>query len=213
MLAEMDTGRISELLKPFLGGEQLSEIRISLISAYLDLLMKWNARMNLTAVRDPEQIVQRHFGESLFAARQLQLWRPDATSLADLGSGAGFPGLPIKMWDPKLNLTLIESHEKKATFLREAVRTLEMTDAQVLNARAQSVSIRADIVTLRAVEAFDQTLPVAAGLLNDHGALLLLIGSAQVSKAVSRLPELSWTEPEPIPLSDNRVILRGTRKP
>src|SRR5258708_6259265 len=159
----MDTERIRELLKPFLDPEELSADQVALVSTYLDLLLKWNARMNLTAVRDPEQIVQRHFGESFFAARHLQARHPDATSLADLGSGAGFPGLPIKIWDPKLNLTLIESQQKKAVFLREAVRTLELKETEVLNARGESLGAdtKADIVTRRAVESFSLALPAA----------------------------------------------------
>src|SRR5258708_38703951 len=201
----MDTERIRELLKPFLDPEELSADQVALVSTYLDLLLKWNARMNLTAVRDPEQIVQRHFGESFFAARHLQARHPDATSLADLGSGAGFPGLPIKIWDPKLNLTLIESHQKKAVFLREAIRTLELEakDAQVLNARAESLGAdtKADIVTPRAVESFAQALPAAAGLLNDRGSLIILIGSAQTEMALSPLPGLSWLAARPSPTS------------
>ncbi len=209
----MEAARIRELLKPFLGAEQLSDDQAALVSTYLDLLLKWNAKINLTAVRDPDQIIQRHFGESFFAARHLSGWCPDATSLADMGSGAGFPGLPIKLWNPMLNLSLIESQQKKAVFLREAIRTLGLIAAQVVDARAEAVHMTADVVTLRAVEAFEQALPVAANLLNERGSLILLIGAAQTERAVSLLPNLSWFMPQPLPLSDNRVILCGARKP
>ena len=96
----MEISHIVELLAPYLEGESLSPVQLQQITTYLDGLMKWNARMNLTAVRDPEQIVTRHFGESLFAARHLF---PDAvavSTLADVGSGAGFPGLPIAIARP-----------------------------------------------------------------------------------------------------------------
>ncbi len=79
------------------------------LSLYLDLLLKWNARTNLTAIRDPEEIVRRHFGESLFTAAHL----PAAQTLLDFGSGAGFPGLPIALFLPQLRVTLAESQNKK----------------------------------------------------------------------------------------------------
>src|SRR6202022_891918 len=90
------------------------------LSTYLDLLLKWNARTNLTAIREPEEIVRRHFGESLFAGRQLGTCK----TLLDFGSGAGFPGVPIQLLRPEIQVTLAESQNKKATFLRELVRTL-----------------------------------------------------------------------------------------
>ena len=84
---------------------------------YLDLLLRWNAQVNLTAVRDPEAIVTRHFGESLFAAQVLlHWWRSACATLADVGSGAGFPGIPMKLFTPELELTLIESHRRKLRF-------------------------------------------------------------------------------------------------
>jgi 16S rRNA (guanine527-N7)-methyltransferase len=217
------------------------------ISTYIDILLHWNARINLTAIRDPEQIVTRHFGESLFAARHLfrdagrqgktgkKTSAPFASSVvkdfdidlandqrrttndvrvADLGSGAGFPGLPIKLWAPHISLTLIESNHKKATFLREVTRALTLTDVNIQTARAESLAGTAfDVVTLRAVERFESTLPVAASLLAPGGRLTLLIGSAQADQARSALPNLSWSAPKPVPLSRSRVLLVAERKP
>ena len=112
---------IASLLAPY-----LVEVPASILpqlSTYLDLLLKWNARTNLTAIRDPEEIVRRHFGEGLFVATQLD---PDTTTLLDFGSGAGLPGLPIALLRPDIQVTLAESQNKKATFLREVVRTLNL---------------------------------------------------------------------------------------
>ena len=126
--------RIAALLAPYLGGCSLSDAQLAQLATYLDLLLRWNARINLTAVRDPEQIVTRHFGESLFAARRLypagRKLEPGTWKLFDLGSGAGFPGLPIKIWAPALQATLLESNQRKATFLRELVRALQLTDSR-----------------------------------------------------------------------------------
>src|SRR3989442_13306046 len=135
----MQSDRIAELLQPFLP-VPLVESQLQAISTYIDILLRWNARINLTAVRQPEHIVTRHFGESLFAARHLfpnprvrtdapaagpqheRSERLPALSVFDIGSGAGFPGLPLKIWAPEIHLTLIESNHKKASFLREVIR-------------------------------------------------------------------------------------------
>ncbi len=176
MLASMDSDRIAALLEPFLGGEPVSPRLLAQLQAYLDLLLRWNARINLTAVRDPEQIVTRHFGESLFAARILRDDGAFATglpvSLADVGSGAGFPGIPIKLFAPDIHLTLIESQNKKSTFLKEVIRTLELENAEVYPGRAEHWGKTAQIVTMRAVERFDSVLPVAASLGNQRWAAL-----------------------------------------
>lgn len=205
----MDASRIRELLAPFCAG--LTDIRATQLSAYLDLLLKWNSKMNLTSVREPEQIVRRHFGESLFAAGIIDFNCGDARSLADVGSGAGFPGIPIKILIPAVRLTLIESQQKRATFLREVIRTLSLPDAEVANARAEGLTLRADVVTLRAVESFEQVLRVAENLVATRGSLVLLIGAPQAEKAVSLLPTFQWREAQAIPQSERRVVLLGTR--
>jgi 16S rRNA (guanine527-N7)-methyltransferase len=186
----MNAARIAELLAPFIG-EHDAPALFANISTYIDILVRWNARINLTAIRDPEQIVTRHFGESLFLARNLFVGTAAVPStLADLGSGAGFPGIPIKLWAPSIALTLIESNHKKAAFLREIARSLTLTDIDIQNARAETLPPAAfDVVTLRAVERFEGALPVAARLLKPQGRLALLIGSAQISQARSLLPD------------------------
>ena len=143
MLAAMDADRIAALLGPFLGGTPLSPHLAAQLQAYLALLLRWNARINLTTVRDPEQVVTRHFGESLFAARLLRdagaftAQAGNAATLADVGSGAGFPGIPTKLFVPEVELTLIESQNKKATFLREVIRTLGIEGTEVFCGRAE----------------------------------------------------------------------------
>lgn len=207
----MDPVRIAELLEPFLA-TSLSSGQLAYISIYIDLLIRWNARINLTAVREPDQIVTRHFGESLFAARQL-FPDPSATGrVVDVGSGAGFPGLPLKLWAPGLELTLSESSNKKATFLREIVRGLTLTNVNVFAGRAEDLPpASAGLVTLRAVERFESVLPVAARLVASAGRLALLIGESQVRGARELLPAFRWQQPIPVPLSAARVLLIGVR--
>jgi 16S rRNA (guanine527-N7)-methyltransferase len=200
---------IAELLAPFVEPASLTESNLSAIQTYIELLLKWNAKLNLTAIRDPEEIIIRHFGESLFAARQLFPSGDSHESVIDVGSGAGFPGLPLKLWSPDINLTLVESNQRKATFLREVIRALDVKSAVVLTGRAESVSARADLVTLRAVERFERILPVAFGLVKPGGRIALLIGETQVGKAESALPTVSWTTPIQIPLTRNGKLLIG----
>ena len=249
----MDVHHIAELLPPFLsripGAEPLrsepvvrersgeaaleqsaalSSIQLQLISIYIDLLLRWNSRINLTAVRDPSEIVTRHFGESFFAARYLfpRSTRMSGTTSAiqrssgaevvsapahvvDLGSGAGFPGLPIKIWAPDVHLTLLESNFKKATFLREVVRALGLTAVDVAAVRGEDFSAQADVVTLRAVECFETILPTATRLVAVNGRLGALIGQGQVERAKELVPQMRWGKPVPIPLSSNRVLMVG----
>ena len=218
----MDLARISELLQPFLGtdtAQQPDDTLYHNISTYIDILLRWNARVNLTAIRNPEEIVTRHFGESLFAARHLFPSSSAVPSvvkssprLADVGSGAGFPGIPLKLWNPRINLTLIESIHKKATFLREVVRALTLTDINVFNGRAEDLprdQAGFDVVTLRAVEQFEDALQISAALLTPGGKLALLVGSSQQEIATTTLPSLLWSSARPIPQSKSRVLLVG----
>jgi len=212
----MHPSRIAELLEPFLGSandQRLTTNDLSSISTYIDLLQRWNARVNLTAIRNEEEIVTRHFGESLFAARHLFPLCSSVPSVVsgvrvtDVGSGAGFPGIPIKIWAPAIALTLIESNQKKATFLKEVARALTLTDINIQTTRAESLAGASfDVVTLRAVERFESILPVAARLVAPGGRLGLLIGQAQFPQAQSALPTFDWPDPIPVPGSQSRVL-------
>jgi len=239
----MQPAQIAELLEPFVVQAQSprpdAQSLFQDISTYIDILLRWNAKMNLTAIRQPEEIVTRHFGESLFAARHLFPSHVETAAIgclaerssvhgadrgftrgedqgpksgqtvADLGSGAGFPGIPIKLWAPQISLTLIESNQKKATFLREIARALTLTDINIQNARAETISDRFGVVTLRAVERFDSILPTAASLLAPGARLALLIGEDQVPATHHTLQEMAWSDPLPIPQSQSRVLLIG----
>jgi 16S rRNA (guanine527-N7)-methyltransferase len=209
------------LLRPFFDpSDPLADHQdlIPLISTYVDLLVRWNARVNLTAIRNEEEIITRHFGESLFAARHIfsartQVVAETSVRLADVGSGAGFPGIPIKLWAPDIALTLIESNHKKAAFLSEVARSLALSNVNVKNSRAEDVPEAFDVVTLRAVEQFASILPVAARLLEPSARLALLISSSQVSQAHEALPQLRWSNPIATPKSGSRVLLIGTQEP
>jgi len=203
----LDTANIARLLQPFI---QLDEMRLAAISKYIDLLLKWNARINLTAIRAPEDIVERHFGESLFAARHILAQRPIKTAI-DLGSGAGFPGVPFALLAPEVEVTLIESNQKKSTFLKELIYLLGLRNVKVFSGRAESYSQSADLVMLRAVEKFDQVLPLAFKLVSVGGRVALLIGNAQIDPTKNLVREVLWQEPLAIPSGHSRVLLVGIK--
>ena len=126
---------------------------------YLELLLRWNLRVNLTAVREPEQIIQRHFVECAFAAQHLPR---DIATLLDYGSGAGLPGIPIAICRPGDSGDLAEAQGKKAAFLREALRVLGL-DGEVFDGRVETMpqSCQFDAVTMRAVEKMELAMPFA----------------------------------------------------
>ena len=176
--------------------------------------------MNLTAIRTPEEIVTRHFGESLFTARHLFPSIPSNQAmprssleaalrslLIDLGSGPGFPGLPIKIWSPQTPITLIESNHKKVAFLREVIRELTLTSIDVFPGRAEDFPAQAAILTMRAVERFQTALPIALSLLAPSATLALLISRTQLAQAQSLTSHLLWSAPLPIPHSTSRILL------
>jgi 16S rRNA (guanine527-N7)-methyltransferase len=218
----VETARIQALLEPFIE-QSLSASTLDQISIYIDLLLRWNARINLTAIRHPEEIVSRHFGESFFLARHLfpksgTDHRPLTTDhrpphVLDIGSGGGFPALPLKLWAPNIHLTLIESNHKKAAFLREVARALTLTNINVITDRAEVLAARpdfprAEVVTLRAVEHFEAILPQAVSFLAPRATLALLIGAAQIPR-LRTLVIMKWRPPIPVPHSNTRVLSIG----
>lgn len=141
--------------------------------AYLDLLAKWNRTYNLTAVRDPEAMVSRHLLDSLAVLPYLH-----GATLADLGSGAGLPAIPLAIARPGLAVTLVESNGKKARFLREAVRGLQLANVRVAQSRVQDTAGAFDSVTARAFASLADMLAWGGHLLAPDGRWLALKGRA-----------------------------------
>jgi 16S rRNA (guanine527-N7)-methyltransferase len=124
--------------------------KLVLIEAHCELLLRWNKTINLTSINELGAIVERHYCESIFLGLHLS---PKPLSIADIGSGAGFPGIPVAVLRPDCTVTLIESHQRKSVFLREATRKLP--NVQVLSIRAEEVIGRFDVAISRAVSYHD----------------------------------------------------------
>jgi len=188
-----------------------AEQQVQQIQRYIALLLKWNEAVNLTAIRDPLEILYRHFCESMFAASVASL---DNGRLADVGSGGGFPGIALKIIRPELELFLVESNVKKATFLAETVRDLELTEARVLVSRYEDLGEELaplDFVCSRAVGEFATFLKWAASPQIDAKQALLWIGGRDLDE-IRSLPSWEWREPIQLPQSLRRFLLVGTRK-
>lgn len=174
------------------------------LSIYLELIGKWNARINLTAIRSPQEIVRRHFGESLFAGLHLGPYR----TLLDFGSGAGFPGIPIQLLRPNVAVTLAESRSKKAAFLQEVVRSLALpSEVWAGRVEAMPAGRQFDTVALRAVDDMDAAIREAGR--RASGQVLILGTQAATYPALSA--EFAAADPVPMPGSTGGVLL-GLRR-
>jgi len=195
----------------------LSEFQISVnsdqvgqIQEYIRLLLTWNEKVNLTAIRDPLAILHRHFGESMFAANVAELGK---CRLADIGPGAGFPGLALKILLPEAQMVLVESNVKKATFLAEVVRALGITGANVLVSRYEELGEEIapiDFLLARALGEFEAFLKWAASVQVDAKRVILWLGTADVEQ-VLKIPWWVWEPSVSVPQSLRRVLLIGNK--
>ncbi len=197
---------IQSWIAPFYS--ELSAIQIGQIQKYISLLLLWNQKVSLTSIENPQELVSRHFGESFFGAKFIE---NVGCRLADVGSGAGFPGLALKIALPELQVFLIEQDTRKATFLNEVIRALNLEGAKVLRSQYEALApeIREfDTIVSRAVGDHKSLLKWAAPRLSESGQAVLWIG-AEDAVQLSTLASWKWHLPHAIPDSKNRVLLSG----
>ncbi|MGB9456585.1 MAG: 16S rRNA (guanine(527)-N(7))-methyltransferase RsmG [Bryobacteraceae bacterium] len=188
-----------ELLRERLGGiAELTDEQVLALEAHYNLLVRWNRRLNLTAIRDLDEVIERHYCESIFLAARLPASR---LRIADVGSGAGFPGLPVAVCRPDCLVTLIESHQRKAVFLKEAARALP--NIRVVAGRAEQLHEQFDLAISRAVsyQALSPSLKLLAPVAD-------LLGGAEGAP-----PEVGfvWEPPIPMPWGKQRYLRIGHR--
>jgi 16S rRNA (guanine527-N7)-methyltransferase len=201
---ELDAGLAALDLAPALAGPLL---------AYLALLDRWNRTYNLTAIRDPREMVAKHLLDSL----AMHPFAGDG-ALADLGTGAGLPGIPLAIADPGLQVTLVESNGKKARFLREAVRTLKLPNARVAEARIEALDMPGmfDAITARALATLPLILELGGHLLKPEGKLLAMKGAVPADEIAALPPgwQVARIEPLQVPgLSAERHLVVVGRAP
>ena len=182
------------------------------VRAYISILTHWNKTISLTNITDPVEILRFHFGESLFAVSNVPI---SHGRLADVGSGPGFPGLPLKLAVPSLNVVLIESNGRKAAFLREVIRELKLDHTEVFHGRMENLheeNSRFDFVTARALGQTDELLSWSRCELLPSGKLVLWLGKED-SAEIGQYEAWNWRDPIHIPGSRRRNLLIGTPKP
>ena len=201
------TGDLANLLSAA-SLEPLSPAIVAKFDEYLALIQRWNARMNLTAIREPRDILMRHFVESIACTQHLS---SGIGSLLDFGSGAGFPGIPIALCRPEIRVTLAESQTKKAAFLREAVRVLEL-NCSVFGQRAESLTQQFDCVALRAVDQMERAVASACRLVRPGGWLAIMTTMAELPVIHAAAgDQFNCSETMLLPGSDQRVLAVSSR--
>jgi 16S rRNA (guanine527-N7)-methyltransferase len=189
---------------------QLTTAQVANVQRYMAMLLAWNEKVNLTAIRDPLEVLYRHFCESMYAVAAVPL---HAGRLADVGSGGGFPGLALKIARPELHVFLIESNIKKATFLAEVVRELGLTDTRVLVSQYEELAEEIaplDFVCSRALGEFDKFLGWAHSERVAARQIVLWVGGRDIDE-IKRIRGWLWKDPIPIPRSLQRALLVGDR--
>jgi 16S rRNA (guanine527-N7)-methyltransferase len=188
VFAELLRQRLSDIV-------ELSDGQIEALESHYHRLVKWNRTLNLTSIASLEEAIERHYCESLFAARVLDAW---PQRIVDIGSGAGFPGFPLAIVRPDCSVTLIEAHQRKAVFLKEASR--ELANVRVLAQRAEDVEQRFEWAVSRAVSYSD--LSEALPRLAPKAALL-------TGAELPSFPAYTWAEAIRLPWGQQRYLRIG----
>lgn len=185
---DLDAGLAALGLDPALAGP---------LARYLALMLRWNAAYNLTAIRDPREMVTKHLLDSLAMAPAVA----GLPTLADLGTGPGLPGIPLAIATPGLRVTLVESNGKKARFMREALRQLGLDNAEVAESRIEALDRPGQFaaITARALATLPQILALGGHLIADDGVLLAMKG-ARPDDEIAALPA-GWALRDLRPLS------------
>jgi 16S rRNA (guanine527-N7)-methyltransferase len=206
-----ESGSVESRLNSFLREAGLAPVDVELgsrFSAYCSLILRWNARINLTSIRDEEGILSRHFVESIACARALP---QGIATLLDFGSGAGFPGIPIALCRPEIAVTLAESQARKAAFLQEAVRVTGIS-AKVYAGRAETLEARFGCVAMRAVDRMPNAVCSASALVSPGGWLALMTTSGEVERLKTAAGAgFSWSSAVALPGGEYRVLVLGVR--
>jgi 16S rRNA (guanine527-N7)-methyltransferase len=192
---------------------QLSPSLIENVCRYVDILQRWNQKINLTGITSLSEILTVHFGESFFASRVL---KENESPILDIGSGAGFPALAIKLYRPELSFYLVESRKKKAAFLSTVKRELALEQVSILNkpleeCQASDFVVLPKVLTVRAVGSTERLLRVGLELLAAQAKVVVFSTKSQIEILTSPMGEIEWEKPILIPWSRERVLVLGRR--
>jgi 16S rRNA (guanine527-N7)-methyltransferase len=186
-------------------GLRYSEEQVEAFITYLEELKKWNKAYNLTALKTDRDIIIKHFLDSLLFAKALP---SEALTLADIGSGAGFPGIPIKIMSPNLSVFLIEPTQKKAIFLRHICNKLQLKNVEIIDKRIEEVKgLQVDVAVTRALYSLKEFIEKTKDIISTNGILILSKGPG-LEKELTELPgqDLARISRKDLPLPLGNVI-------
>ena len=197
----------------------LSKEQISKFEKYLELLLEWNEKFNLTAITDKDEIEEKHFLDSL---KLVEYFDIENKTLLDIGSGAGFPGIPLAIAKPTAKVTLLEANGKKVSFLHEVVKQLNLTNVEVIQGRAEELKNREcfDVVTARAVKELNILLEISFSLVKVGGGFIAYKGPSakeEIENAKGAIRALGAEQPILVEYSlkksqNSRVFLQILKK-
>lgn len=179
---------------------------------HFSLLLKWNQKISLTTITDPKQAAEQLYFESLFATKFIS---NEINSVVDIGTGAGFPGLPICFAKTDSSITLIEADKRKAAFLAEVRRSLNLSNLKIINDRFENISLESDLITVRALEKLENQVPKIIEKFTKSKLIILFVSLQTANNILSVSKEkLLGRESEitALPESKNRVLLLFHKK-
>ena len=150
----------------------LSTKQLNQLDKFYNLLIEWNKKINLTRITEKEEVYLKHFYDSLTISKVVDLNK--VNTLVDVGTGAGFPGIVLKIVYPNLKITLIDSLQKRVNYLNEIIKDLELKNIKVIHQRAEDHKEKYDIVTSRAVASFNKLLGYTHHLINENGQIIAM---------------------------------------
>lgn len=194
------------------GGGQFSAAQIGQLAHYYELVLKWNQRLHLTTITNPQEFLDRHVLESAFAESHLL---KSISELWDLGTGLGIPGIPMAILRPEMTVNLVEANRSKTVFLDEAVFALQLSNVKVICSRFETLSLlpEGSALTARAVEKMEKMVSEIIKL-GEQAAQILLLGSSDLAERIKREIDAGWKmKPLLLPKSDNRLLIKLYRPP
>jgi 16S rRNA (guanine527-N7)-methyltransferase len=183
--------------------EALSDAQIAQLTAHYAMMREWNRRMNLTRITEPEEAARFHYAESIFSVRFVG----DARKVLDIGSGAGFPALPLAVASPETEVTALEANQKKSLFLYEVKDALQIANFKVARARIEDFdSSQYDVLTSRALDRAEDVLPNVLKKMSDQQRLMLYCAPKMVAHLKKNSPTDYQIETHEIPQTESRIV-------
>lgn len=155
----------------------INDEQLKKLDNFYNLLIEWNKKINLTRITEEKEVYLKHFYDSLTIARVIDLNKVE--SLCDVGTGAGFPGIVLKIMYPNLKITLVDALQKRVNYLNEIIKDLELENINAIHIRGEELKVKYDIVTARAVANIEKLLTYTMHLLNQNGKLIAMKGNIE----------------------------------